>query len=75
MMEGYRVSLYPQKACSTFAAHILAIACCLITFGSLIQLKDGIHRHYEHLVDLAGDVIVDMLEIFCSSSDARDIPV
>lgn len=75
MIEGYRVSLYFQKLCSTFAAHVLTIACCLITFCSLIQLEDGIHRHHEHLVDLAGDVVVDMLEVFCSSSDARDIPV
>jgi hypothetical protein len=59
----------------SFSAYVVSIVCRLAVLDSLIQLKDGIHRHHENLVDLAGNGIINVLEVFCSSRNARDISV
>ena len=56
-------------------AYLLPIVSRLIRFESLVQFKYGIHGHYQDLIYLARDGVVDVLEVFCSASDARHISV
>lgn len=75
MIGTIKVRFQGQRHRSAYETYLLSVVTLLTVLYSLIQLKNGVHRHDKDLVNLARDRVVYVLEVFRGTCNARDVPV